>query len=132
MFRQINARARYVGYDRSSEWRKYVDALGYPYRQKVIDTWSVETMEPADIAILSFFSDSGNLYYGSNSGLWSSLTEKFKLILVIDTSYDQYRVDAMLSRHGFRKITNNFHEGYSALWSKDSMVDSEMIWQGYC
>jgi hypothetical protein len=131
MFRQINARARYVGYDRSREWRKYVDALGYPFQQKAITTLSVETMEPADIAILSYFSDSGYIH-GSNYRFWSSLTKKFKLILVIDTSYDQDGVDAMLSRHGFTKITSNCHKGYIALWSKDSLVDYDILWQGCC
>ena len=86
-------------------------------------------MEPADIAILSYFSDSGHLY-GSYNGFWRSLTEKFKLVLVIDTSYDQDRVDAMLSHHGFRKITSNFNEGYTALWSKSSVDSLEMLWPG--
>ena len=118
----MNAQARYVGYDCSSEWQKYVDALGYPFQKKVINSWSVETMEPADIAILSYFSDSGYLY-GSHYGFWRSLTKKFRLVLVIDTSYDEERVDAMLSHHGFRKITNTFYTQkgkgvYTVLWSK--------------
>ena len=123
-FRKVNARACYVGYDRSSEWHKYIDVLGYPFQQKDISMLSVKKIEPADIAILSYFSDSGHLHgYGSNDGFWRSLTEKFKLVLVIDTSYDEENVDTMLSRHGFRKITNTFYNQngkkvYTALWSK--------------
>ena len=121
-FRKLNARVSYVGYDRSSEWHRYIDVLGYPFQQKDISTWSVEGIEPADIAILSYFSDSGYLY-GSNYGFWRSLTKKFKLVLVIDTSYDEENVDTMLSRHGFRKTTNTFYNQngkkvYTALWSK--------------
>ena len=104
----MNARACYVGYDYSSEWQKYLDALGYPFQQEMINSWSVDTMEPADIAILSYFSDSGHLY-GSDYRFWRSLTKKFRLVLVIDTSYDEDRVDAMLSHHGFKKITHTFY-----------------------
>ena len=120
-FRKMNARARYVGYDRSSEWRKYTNALGYPFQQTEINSRSVKAMEPADIAILSYFSDSGYLYGSNNYEFWRSLTDKFKLVLVIDTSYDAENVDAMLSRHGFREVTETFYnqngkEVYTALY----------------
>ena len=134
MFRNMNAWVCYVGYDSSRKWRKYLDALGYPFQKQMICTKFVKAMEPADIAILCYFSHAANLHTLTflNRCFWRSLTEKCRLVLVIDTPWNDKELDTILGCYGFKKLPNFFYENhkrvYATLWSRPPDDEEDKIW----
>ena len=136
MFRQMNARVRCTGYDSSSKWRKYLDTLGYLFQRQVICSRFVDAMEPADIAILCYFSHAAclnELNSPAAYSFWRSVKKKFRLVLVVDTTFNDREFNDMLRlRYGFKELSKPFQDengrpAYTTLWL--NLDELKNIWR---
>ena len=104
-----------TGYDGAEGWRVYSESLGYAFVHQRIDQSFVESMEPLDILILSYFAHNADFSqpveprkfiwqiedYRRN---WDILQEKMRMIILIDTVASSRETLEQLQRRGFGAI----------------------------
>ena len=104
-----------TGYDGAEGWRVYSESLGYAFVHQRIDQRFVESMEPLDILILSYFAHNADFSrpveprkfiwqikdYRRN---WDILQEKMRMIILIDTVASSRETLDQLQRRQFGAI----------------------------